>query len=274
MVEVQVTIDKFVVEYKNIPYSIFLHLYMMAVKRYKTKKETYTRSYAHKVYINKCDGIYMYVYYQNIRETEGHLHTLRVETRPEYYVHFKEILKMIAGQASQIEFVSCDIAYDIRKRLEDIVVIPVDARRTRGHYKTTRYFGKPEQRKQNGYCRIYDKRLELEQNQGIYITYDLSRIEVVYKVSEKIPLTDIGKYPPKQSEHYFAAVVTDWKALKKKQKERVINLRDGNETYTQYVRREIKKNLTNQYRVDFDELVRKNWENLIQGPSSIILGVV
>ncbi|MCH5439016.1 replication initiation protein [Bacillus paranthracis] len=273
MVGVQVTIDKFVVEYKNIPYSIFLRLYMMAANRYKTKKETYTRSYAHKVYINKCDGIYMYVYYQNIRETERCLHTLRVETRPEYYVHFKEILEMIAEQASQIEFVSCDVAYDIQKGLEDIVVIPVDARRTMSHYKTTRYFGKPEQRKQNGYCRIYDKRLELEQNQGTYITDDLSRIEIVYKVSEEILLNDIVKYPPKQNKYYYAAVVTDWEALKKKQMERVINLRDGTEAYTQYVRREIKKNLTNQYRVDFDELIRMNWEKLIQETCSIILGV-
>ncbi|OOR12638.1 replication initiation protein [Bacillus cereus] len=273
MIEVQMTIDKFVVEYKNIPYSLFLHLYIMAAKRYKTKKETYTRSYAHKLYIYKCDGIYMYVYYQNIRESEGSLHTLRVETRPENYVHFKEILEMVAEQADQIEFVSCDVAYDIRKGLEDIVVIPVDARRIMSHYKTTRYFGKPEQRKQNGYCRIYDKKLELGQNYGIYITHDLSRVEIVYKTNEKILLNDIVKHPPKQNEYYFAAVVTDWEALKKKQAERIINLRDGKEMYTQYVRREIKKNLTNQYRVDFDELASVNWEKLIQGPCSIILGV-
>lgn len=273
MLGIEVKIDKFVTEYKDIPYSVFLHLYMNVSQEYKVRKKTYTCSYGHEIYIQKCNGAYMYLYYKNLRETEGYLHTLRIETRPEYYAHFQEVLGMIAGKASRIEFVSCDVAYDIKTGLEDIVVIPTDMRRKMSHYKTTRYFGKSEQRKRNGYCRIYDKRLELEQNQGIYIIHDLSRIEIVYKVSEKILLNDIVKYPPKQNENYFAAVVTDWESLKKKETERVINLRDGNEMYTQYVRREIKKNLTNQYRVDFDELARGNWEKLIQGPCSIILGV-
>ncbi|MEH6891164.1 replication initiation protein [Bacillus sp. JJ864] len=273
MLGIQVTIDKFVTEYKDIPHSVFLHLYMIVSQKYKVRKKTYTGSYGHEIYIGKCDGTYMYLYYKNFRETEGYLHTLRIETRPEYYAHFQEILGMLAEKASRIEFVSCDVAYDIQTGLEDIVVIPTDARRKMSHYETTRYFGKPEQRKQNGYCRIYDKRLELERNRGIYITHDLSRIEIVYKISEKILLNDIVKYPPKQNEYYFAAVVTDWETLKKKQVERVINLRDGKEMYTQYVRREIKKNLTNQYQVDFDELARLNWEKLIQEPCSIILGV-
>ncbi|MGH0555544.1 replication initiation protein [Bacillus pretiosus] len=273
MLEVEVTIDKFVTEYKDIPHSVFLHLYMIVSQQYKVRKKTYTCSYGHEIYIQKCNGAYIYLYYKNLRETEGYLHTLRIETRPEYYAHFQEVLGMIAGKASRIEFVSCDVAYDIQKVLEDIVVIPTDARRKMSHYETTRYFGKPEQRKQNGYCRIYDKKLELKQNQGVHITYDLSRIEIVYKISEKILLNDIVKYPPTQNEHYFAAVVMDWEALKKKQMERIINLRDGKEMYTQYVRREIKKNLTNQYRVDFDELARINWERLIQEPCSIILGV-
>ncbi|MFJ8531680.1 replication initiation protein [Bacillus sp. NPDC094106] len=215
----------------------------------------------------------MYLYYKNLRETEGYLHTLRIETRPEYYAHFQEILGMITEKASRIEFVSCDVAYDIPKGLEDIVVIPADIRRKMSHCKTTRYFGRRDQRKRDGYCRIYDKRLELAEKKKEYIINDLSRIEIVYKISEKILLNDIVKYPPKQNEYYFAAVVTDWEALKKKQVERVINLRDGKETYTQYVRREVKKNLTNQYRVDFDELARINWEMLIQEPCSIILGV-
>ncbi|PEN70008.1 replication initiation protein [Bacillus toyonensis] len=273
MLGVEVTIDKFVTEYKDIPHSVFLHLYIMAAQKYKVIKKTYTSSYGHEIYIRKCNGAYMYLYYKNLRETDGYLHTLRIETRPDYYAQFQEILGMIVKKASRIEFVSCDVAYDIPIGMEEIVVIPADVRRKMSYYETTRYFGKPEQRKQNAYCRIYDKRLELEQNHDIYITHDLSRIEIVYKVSEKVLLNDIVKYPPSYNKYYFAAVVIDWESLKKKQMERVINLRDGTEAYTQYVRKEIKKNLTNQYRVDFDELVRMNWENLIQEPCSIILRV-
>lgn len=81
------------------------------------------------------------------------------------------------------------------------------------------------------------------------------------------------KHPPKQNEHYFAAVVTDWKTLKKKQQERVASMRDGIDMYTQYIRREIKKTLTNQYRLDFDELARVEWKRLTEEPSSIVLRV-
>ncbi|AFQ29337.1 replication initiation protein [Bacillus thuringiensis] len=273
MLGVEVTIDKFVTEYKDIPHSVFLHLYMIVAQKYKVRKKTYTSSYGHEIYIRKYNGAYMYLYYKNLRETDGYLHTLRIETRPDHYAQFQEILGMIVEKASRIEFVSCDVAYDIPIGMEEVVVIPTDVRRKMSHYETTRYFGKPEQRKQNAYCRIYDKRLELEQNQGIYIKHDLSRVEIVYKVSEKVLLNDIVEYPPKQNESYFAAVVTDWEALKRKQVERIINLRDGKEAYTQYVRRGIKKNLANQYRVDFDELARRTWEKLITGPCSTILGI-
>lgn len=69
------------------------------------------------------------------------------------------------------------------------------------HFDTIRYFGRSDQRKRNGYCRIYDKRLELAKNKGIYLAHELSRIEVVYKVNEQVLLKDLMKHPPKQNEH-------------------------------------------------------------------------
>lgn len=50
-------------------------------------------------------------------------------------------------------------------------------------------------------------------------------------------------------------------------------MRDGRDMYTQYIRREIKETLTNQYRLDFDELVRVEWKRLIEEPSSTVLRV-
>jgi len=50
-------------------------------------------------------------------------------------------------------------------------------------------------------------------------------------------------------------------------------MRDGLDMYTQYLRREIKKTLANQYRLDFDELARVEWKRLIEEPSSIVLRV-
>lgn len=38
MLGVEVTIDKFVTEYKDIPHSVFLHLYMIVAQKYKVRK--------------------------------------------------------------------------------------------------------------------------------------------------------------------------------------------------------------------------------------------
>ncbi|UPW81860.1 replication initiation protein [Lysinibacillus sp. Ag94] len=271
--EIEVSIDKFVIDYKDVPHSAFLRVYMVGVQKYKVKVKIYSGTYSYELHIWKSDDVYIHIYFKNFRETEGHLHTLRIETRPEHYSHFREILEMIGKRASQVEFVSCDVAYDIQTGLENIVVIPTDARRNMTHFDTTRYFGRSDQRKRNGFCRVYDKRLELARNKGIYLAYELSRIEVVYKVNEQVLLKDLMKHPPKQNEHYFAAVVIDWQILKNKQRERVASMRDGRDMYTQYIRREIKKTLTNQYRLDFDELARVEWKRLIEEPSSIVLRV-
>ncbi len=88
----------------------------------------------------KSDDVYIHMYFKNFRETEGHLHTLRIETRPEYYSHFREILEMIGKRASRVEFVSCDVAYDIQTGLENLVVIPTDAWRNMTHIDTNTIF--------------------------------------------------------------------------------------------------------------------------------------
>jgi len=52
---------------------------------------------------------------------------------------------MIGIRASRVEFVSCDVAYDIQTGLENIVVIPIDVRRNMTHFDTTRFFGRSDQ---------------------------------------------------------------------------------------------------------------------------------
>jgi len=278
MMKLNVSIDKFTMEYKDVPHGAFLRLYMMIMVTigYKVKmKYGYEGAlYVYELHIKKDEKVYMHIYYRNFNEITGHMYTLRIETRPEHYAHFSEILEFIRKRAKRINFVSCDVAYDIPTKLENVVVIPIDVRRKMSHCETTRYFGEGYQRKQNGYCRIYDKRLELFRNKGIYLENDLSRIEVVYKPDEKIELKDIERHSPKQNKQYFAAVIMDWQALEKKEVERVINLRDGKDMYTQYIRRAIKKPLANQYRVDFDELAGAVWKQLIGEPCSMVLGVV
>ncbi|GEC93734.1 hypothetical protein BBR01nite_60650 [Brevibacillus brevis] len=140
------------------------------------------------------------------------------------------------------------------------------------HEGTTRYFGLPHQRKTNGYCRIYDKRLELWERQKIMLDHELSRIEIVYKPDQKILLTDVNVHPPEQNKQYFAAVVPDWSELPKRRLEQIRNLRDGVDMYDRRIRTAVKETLAAQYHVDFNRLAREQWESLVEVPCTALLG--
>jgi len=240
--------------------------------QFQTKEKVYRGKYGYELHIRKENRAYLHVFYKNFRETDGFRHTLRLETRPEHYLHFRDLLEPIHRVASRIYFVSCDVAYDVRTSLENVVVIPADMRREMTSFGTTRYFGLPHQRKRNGYCRIYDKRPELWENQGIAIDHELIRIEIVYKPDEKILLSDVKRYPPAQNKQYFAAVITDWEAFTRKRAKQIHNMRDGIDMYTRHIRERVKETLANQYHIDFNRLAREQWGQLLEEPCTVLLG--
>ena len=78
---------------------------MLGVKKYKVKLKIFSGTYSYELHMRKSDDIYVHIYFNNIGET----YTLRIETRPEHYSHFKEILEMIGRRASRVKFMSCDV---------------------------------------------------------------------------------------------------------------------------------------------------------------------
>jgi hypothetical protein len=135
----------------------------------------------------------------------------------------------------------------------------------------TRYFGLPHQRKQNGFCRAYDKALELWQRHGIGLEGNLTRIEMVYKPEIRMALQDIGRYPPEQNRQYFASVVEDWSMFTAKQAERIQSWQIGMEMYTRHVRENVKKTLAKRT-IDFNRLASEQWIELLKKPCAAIFG--
>ncbi|WP_339158067.1 hypothetical protein MKX50_25095 [Paenibacillus sp. FSL W8-0186] len=274
----KVSIDKFVVEYTGITFGAYFGLVIRAAKCGELFKQTtyYGKSgYSHELHLRKANGAYLHVYYRNIKEHEGTAYTLRLETRPEYYVQFKEVLDRLRRAASGIYYVSCDIAYDVKTSMDNVIVFPKDGRRKMRHYKGTRYFGEKHQRKTNGYCRNYNKRLELLENRNVVIDHELTRIEIVDKPEKRIPLAELLHHPPEQNKHYFAAVVTDWDIIPKKRAEQARQLRDGVEIEKKkdwYTRKVVKETLAPSYQVDFNELAREAWEPLLEELCGVLLG--
>ncbi|WP_339220752.1 hypothetical protein [Paenibacillus sp. FSL W7-1332] len=271
----KVSIDKFVVEYTDVPRSVYYALVSKAVKSGELFKQKFNHEgYGYQLHLRKGNGAYLHVFYRNWSEREGMSYRLRVETRPEYYFQFKEVLDSLRRAASSICFVSCDVAYDVRTSMEHVLVIPEDGRRKMTEYKGTRYFGKKGQRKTNGHCKTYNKQLELLENQGKVIGHEMTRIEIVYKPEHRVPLAELLHHPPEQNKHYFAAMVTDWSSLPKKRAEQARRLRDGAdiEEVTPYIRKKVKETLAHSYQIDFNELAREAWEPLLEELCGVLLG--
>ncbi|EST55727.1 hypothetical protein T458_07775 [Brevibacillus panacihumi W25] len=74
-------------------------------------------------------------------------------------------------------------------------------------YEETRYFGKKSQRQQAGYCRVDDKRKEREEPKGKKTVGELTRVEIVYRPAEKIPMESLIQHPPQFNNLYFCQVL-------------------------------------------------------------------
>lgn len=271
----KVSIDKFVVEYTDVPRSVYYALVKKAVKSGELLKQKFNyQGYGYQLHLRKRNGAYLHVFYRNWSEPEGMSYTLRVETRPEYYFHFKEVLDTLRRISSGIYFVSCDIAYDVKTSMDNVVVIPYDGRRKLREFKGTRYFGEKHQRKTNGHCKIYNKRLELLENQGKVIDHELTRIEIVYKPEHRIPLEELLNHSPEQEKQYFAAVITDWDSLPKNRAEqaRMLMKKEESKHVSPYKRKMVKETLAPSSQVDFNELAREAWEPLLEELCGVLLG--
>jgi len=271
----KVSIDKFVVEYMDVPRSVYYALVRKAVKSGELFKQKFNyQGYGYQLHLRKRNGAYLHVFYRNGSEPEGMSYRLRVETRPEYYFQFKEVLDSLRRAASSICFVSCDVAYDVKTSMDNVVVIPHDGRRKLGEFKGTRYFGEKHQRKTNGHCKIYNKQLELLENQGKVIDHELTRIEIVYKSEHRIPLAELLHHSPEQEKQYFAAVITDWDSLPKNRAEqaRMLMKEEESKHVSPYKRKMVKETLAPSYQIDFNELAREAWEPLLEELCGVLLG--
>ena len=53
--EIEISIDKFVIDYKDVPHSTFLRVYMVGVQKYKVKMKIYSGTYSYELHMRKSD---------------------------------------------------------------------------------------------------------------------------------------------------------------------------------------------------------------------------
>jgi hypothetical protein len=275
-----VSVDKVIIDFCDIRQSDFIKFYILMWKdfcsnSFKTNKPN-GYLYPFSLYHNEDCMFFSYANYKEKEFKKGFPHkptyTLRLETSPINLIKHKNVIGKIKAMCGDIHFVSADVAYDIPFPLHTVFVMSNDNRRKIyiPHELTTRYFGEGTQRKQNGYCRIYDKAAQLREQKNYRIDGDLSRIEIVYKPESRISFNEVAKHPPKQNKDYFAKIIDDLTWCKPKRRLEIINmqLRDGK--YSQYLRREIKNTLTNQVDINFNQLASDEWANIMDAPASAL----
>ncbi|UKS27377.1 replication initiation protein [Paenibacillus sp. HWE-109] len=261
--KVAVSMDKVMLEFEGVRLSDYLPWSIRLTTQYRTKHIRYKKLYCYQMHVRLDKGVYLHVFFKNFREVASYKgYTLRIETHPEHYAKLTDLLEPIWNAAEQVYFVSGDVAFDVPQVLDNVLIIANHARRRIRLYKDTRYFGLPHQRKLHAYCRAYNKRQQLL-TQGIDLGYDLTRIEMVYKPSMKIPLNDLVVHPPEFNKYYFAKVLTDMGALTAKERDRVNKLQTGEERYTLHVRNRIKESLVSQYELNFNQLASEHWATIV-----------
>lgn len=172
--------------------------------------------------------------------------------------------------------VRSEVAFDILLPLTELFVLSLTGRNMKKR-KGTFYSNKRHQRQVAGYCRVYDKRLELLQKRGVRIEGELTRFEIVYKPDEKIPMSILVQYPPRFNRLYLCAQATSLELLKPKLQQRVHGSMRGEleqKDVTAYYRREIVAQMRKCPTLDFDRLAEEQWEEAITIPCAILGGLI
>lgn len=261
--DIKISMDKVVLEFESVPTSRYLGWSTRLEVKGMAKRVVYNKLYCYECHVELKNGAYMHVFFKNFAETEGFRHTFRIETNPEHFPQFIDLLEPIWEVTEQVYFVGGDVAFDVPRTLDNVFIIANDARRRIRLCEDTRYFGTRHQRKKNNYCRTYNKREQLL-TRGIDLGYDLTRIEMVYKPSKRIRLDHVADHPPEFNKYYFAMVLIDTGILTDKERERVKQMQIGKEQYSLHVRKTIKKSLASQHKVDFNQLASECWADILK----------
>lgn len=224
-----------------------------------------------------ADESYLFIQYMNYKEREyieGELHkplyTLRLETAPINLITHADIIQEIKAMCEGIYFVSADVAYDVTVPMHQVFVMSNhDSRKINPDYQDTWYFGWPDERKKNAYCRIYDKIAEQKGNPEV--DGELTRIEIVYKPDGRIKFYEVMTYPPQQNEYYYAKIIDDLSCCKERRRKQILNQQRGLAEYSWHIRNEIKKSLANQVDIDFNQLASEEWANIMNAPASALI---
>lgn len=278
--EVKVSVDKIIIAYIGISLELFnTYIAKNLCDFYHTTVEpNESKAFYYTVYLPENDGHYLHLSYRLLGESKASSYTLWAETHPDYMATFMQVFEVLSQNAKEIHFVKCDVAFDIPRHKSEILLVHTKGK-VPNDEKNTTYFGKKSERRKHGYCRFYDKKLQLEEEKNIFIDGELSRIEVVYRpeASDRFSMSDLLDTPPAFiNSRYQCHILSDIDQLPRKKKALVQALMSREKRYkdvSYYMRGELRKALDDtQMWVDFDTLAANQWKEVMNPYVSLVCG--
>lgn len=275
---ISVSVDKIRIDFCNIRQTDFFRFYYFwALKQPSIKTKQKPTGYIYRFSLYSGTEDYMFIQYINWKEKEciegtphKPLYTLRLETAPINLIKHKEIINKFMDMCEGIYFVSADVAYDVPVPMQRVFVMSNhDSRKINPEYPDSWYFGWPTDRGKDAYCRVYDK--IAEQKGDPEVDGELTRIEIVYRPDWRIKFYEITKYPPQQTEYYYAKIIDDLSWCKARRRTQILNQQQGHGEHSLHIRKEIKKSLANQVDIDFNQLASNEWANIMNAPASALI---
>ena len=195
---------------------------------------------------------------------------MRIEFNPSkdngLYAGFWDIFKeLFFNHTKKIK--QADFAFDVPIEINRLFAVSKTGRQ-RSYYKNTQYFGSSGN---NGRLRIYDKKNELEEKQGVKVLDEhRTRIEYTLRLEEPITLQWFSKVNSNFREEYTIAVLNEEK-LTGEIKAAVLAIHHGymkiNE-FTRTTKTKIKKALDSMEQLDLDQAYHNALERNVKQISS------
>lgn len=149
MSNIKVSIDRIVIEYRDVYWTFFNPFKQNICDYYGINPTIKEKGFKYHFHIHECSNRYLHISYQLCYAPKSRKHTLRIETHPKHLKHFKHILDGLKANASSIWFVRCDVAFDIPFLMNQVFTASSTGRRM-NLYEGTRYYGNKSQRQQAG----------------------------------------------------------------------------------------------------------------------------
>ena len=194
------------------------------------------------------------------------LYTMRIEFNPqkEREMHesfFKLFNRYFGAHTKKIK--QLDLAFDVSADISQVIVYSLTGR-DKSYFKNTQYFGSSGN---NGRLKVYDKKAELEEKQGIEIEdVHKTRIEYTCKFNEPATAQVLSKINLSINNEY-KIVVFDGEKVKGELKACILAVQSNAvqmKEFTRTTKMKIKKALESMVQLDLDHAYKSARENIIR----------